>query len=339
MPNPRSAELPNHPLRTGTSKASGFATCGSDQVKPRRGTASQLPGTPFSSRSPRSYKLDARSRHQRWHGTRTRISAGPARADTRADVHSHSADVVARSSISPVWMPARTSMSKPFRFSRLPSALCAAGAVEGGNEPVASGLTSRPRKRAIWLRTLWSWRSSNSRQVGPRVGSPSVEPTMSVNKTVARMRSIPPPRGARRRMRRSLLTKLLGVAAQWGNPSRATRRVAHRGYGFQVVVRAPSQHGSRVRSAVMTSVGTWIAPSTERTSFVYRPPGSMRCAGEPAWRRLRAIHHEKRVIVRSARISPARISRAYSTCPSLSSSRRCSAWKSSASRRMDSPAP
>ena len=73
----------------------------------------------------------------------TKISPGPARADTRAPMWTAiPATSSPRTSISPVWIPARTPMSNPFRFSRMARAhsIAPPGAVEGGHEAVAHGL-------------------------------------------------------------------------------------------------------------------------------------------------------------------------------------------------------
>ena len=153
----------------------------------------QEPGTPFSSCSPRSAKLEPRSGHEVAHRLghedlgRARERGRHARRWTPRD--RRPCPSIVRHS--PVCSPARTSRPSA---RRLHDRLCAADparrAVERGEEAVAGGIelaAAIAREAASHYRGGAASRSAQRRS--PSSACLAVEPTMSVKRTVARMLS------------------------------------------------------------------------------------------------------------------------------------------------------
>ena len=171
------------------------------------------------------------------------------------------------SSHSPVCRPARTLSPSAATASTISLAqrTARAGPSKVARKPSPIVLTSVPRQRASASRTTVLCSSSSSRQrPSPSRAACSVEPTMSVNSTVASTRSGSGCVGAGRsgtpRRRRARADRPSRRC-----PRRDTRRTARP--GSATATSRPSSIGSR-RSSVtcVTRVGTRIVGSTARRS-------------------------------------------------------------------------
>ena len=158
-------------------------------------SSSHAPGTPFSVRAPRDANASPEPATRSLDGLRHEHLAGPASAvDARGDVDGHAGDFVVRHS-----HLARCARRRESRCPRSPTAstiasaqrIARAGPVEGGEEAVAGGVDLAPAEaregsaddRAVVARA----RSLHCRS--PSSAARAVEPTMSVNSTVASTRS------------------------------------------------------------------------------------------------------------------------------------------------------
>src|SRR5215210_40764 len=167
--------------------ASGVARLG--RRHPRTANRRHAVGTPFSSCSPRSSNSIPEPPTRSFTVEETSTSPPPASAATRAPVETAiPASLPSWSSHSPVWTPARISRPSP----RIPStSACAhriarAGPSKLAKNPSPAVSFSSPRNRLSSRRTRAWWRSSRSRHAAsPSSAARSVEPTMSVKRSVA----------------------------------------------------------------------------------------------------------------------------------------------------------
>ncbi len=230
-----------------------------------------MPGTPRSSTSPRWLELELGADNEILHRARHQHLAGGGLAlDPGADVDPDAGEVPSVISTSPVWIPTRTSMPEaarsPPRRPVLPGRRGRARRTGPGCRPRRSA-TSWPPNRAVSCRTSGRCRSSSSRhRRSPRLDASPVEPTMSVNTTVASTRSAPGPTADPGEELLDLVDDLVRVdpgevvvAVQFDEP--ALRGSERRCTG------PPRRLASVSPIRCSTSVGTWIAGSTGRTSM------------------------------------------------------------------------
>jgi hypothetical protein len=132
-------------------------------------------------------------------------------------------------------------------------------------------LISLPRNRRRWSRTIWSRASRSERQLrSPIDDTRSVDPTMSVNSTVVRTRSIPIPGRSVRNLGIPLATPGPGRSRLMSGCSRLAVRHAHR-------TRAPSEcqePADSVGTRPVRVTGTEPAVPSRLVSRVTRYPAS-----------------------------------------------------------------
>ena len=221
------------------------------------------PGTPFSSRSPRSSnaKPDPATRSRTVPETTT--SPAPAAASTRAPTWTASpASFPSERSHSPVWMPARTSRPRPRVRSTTARAhaIARAGPSNDAKKPSPAVSSSVPRNRASSCRTSRRCSSRSSRQRwSPNSAARSVDPTRSVKRSVAStesgtgVRTVPSRNASIASSAKSFSKIALPI------PGRTTCSASG-------IALATSSASSRTNSFDSTSVGTRIVGRTSPTS-------------------------------------------------------------------------
>ena len=238
-------------------------------------------------------------------------------ADPGADVDRHPADVVA-DQLDLAGVDARPGPRCPIAASSSRIGGGAADrprrAVEGGEEAVAR--SSSPRGRggaASWRRTIASWRSSRSRQRrSPSSAAFSVEPTMSVKRTVASARRARGRGGCRSGTPRSrrAIASWSPTQARWSSPGSSTYAAPGDVLG-QVAALADRDDLSPLRWR--TSVGAEMRRKARRgrrsrgrgrSARSPRRGSSPAAAGAPTTRRSRRRRHRSEPRVQADRSAP-----------------------------------
>ena len=173
-------------------------------------------------------------------------------------------------STSPVCTPARTSMPRSCTADVI---ACAhrtprAGPSNVAKKPSPAVSTSVPRNLPSMARTTpWCCSTRSPHPLSPSSAAFSVDPTMSVNMTVARTRSRSASSSRTAATKRSISSSrsscrpITNRCSLPGNEMNRAPRIC------SASQRVSSMEKSRSSSRARTSVGTWIAGKVERTSI------------------------------------------------------------------------